>query len=188
MGGGEDEMDGVGDARFFGLRVASPKDEGDGVCFLVDEVDDGIGECFPAFIFVGIGLGMAHGQDGVEQEDALFCPCGEIAVVRGADAKVGVEFFVDVDEGWGRRRGAFYGEAQAVGLVVAVVGILSENEHLDAGIGGEVEGVEDIVHGGMDFRAPVFGDKKLAQGFVGWGFKSGRQQRCPVVMENFSHG
>lgn len=99
------------------------------------------------------GVVGANGQRCVEQEDALFGPVGEITVAGDGHTYVLVQFFEDVDEA-GRRGDAFGdGEAKAVSLSGAVIGILTEQDDLDLFEGGGVEGVEDEPAGGIDGAA-----------------------------------
>jgi len=71
-----------------------------------DFADDPIGEFGPA------DPGMAHGivgtdsKGGIEQQDALLCPVGQVAMVWDGHADIGVELFKDIDQG-GRRGDAF---------------------------------------------------------------------------------
>ena len=83
----------------------------------------------PAAVGVAVGLVRAHRQARVEQQDAAVRPGGQQAAFFGRRFEgVGVfdlEELVDVGEGggrWGRRAD---GEAEAVGLVEAVVGVLA---------------------------------------------------------------
>ena len=77
---------------------------------------------------VRVCLAGAYGEAGVEEEDALVGPRGEQAAVLGRRAEIGVFFLdgcVDVLEGGWSRGWRPDGEAQAVGLVVTVIGVLS---------------------------------------------------------------
>ena len=70
-----------------------------------------------------------------------------------ADAEVGFELLEDVLE---RRRGRHaraHREAQAVRLAGPVVRVLAEDQHLDVGVGREVQGGEHLVVGGEHLMA-----------------------------------
>ena len=85
------------DKRAFFLRVAAPEDEDEVFALFGQAADDGVGKGFPAQCGVGVGLAGTDGEDGVEQEDALFCPVLQAAVVRDAETgDVVGKFFVDV--------------------------------------------------------------------------------------------
>lgn len=89
----------------------------------------------------------AHRQAGVDHEHAPLCPGDEKAAVVGGCDKVGVALFdalVDVDEGGGCACGWSDGEAEAVGLVVVVVGVLADYYCFD-GVEGGVSGPGDVV-------------------------------------------
>ena len=90
----------------------------------------------------------AHGQAGVEEQDAALSPGGEETTVVGGRREgwvVAREGFVDVFEGGRGGRGRLDGEGEAVGLVVVVVGVLAEDHGFDcvergvAGPGGTTE-------------------------------------------------
>lgn len=79
-----------------------------------------------------VGLTVLHCQRGVEHEDPLFSPLGKVSVGRGfLNEFVGYQVFVDVFEGRGRGDGFQHTEAESVGLVGLMVGILTHNDHLD---------------------------------------------------------
>jgi hypothetical protein len=96
---------------------------------------------------VAVGLVRAHRQAGVDHEHAPLCPGDEKAAVVGGCDEVGVTLFdalVDVDEGGGCACGWSDGEAEAVGLVVVVVGVLA-NYYCFDGVEGGVSGPDDVV-------------------------------------------
>lgn len=81
----------------------------------------------------------AHGQAGVEEQDAALSPGGEETTVVGGRREgwvVAREGFVDVFEGGRGGRGRLDGEGEAVGLVVVVVGVLAEDYGFDCVEGG----------------------------------------------------
>jgi len=153
VGGFEDKMFSFVHEGLLFLGEFAPEEE-DGVFFLCrDLCDHRVGEFCPADLGMAHGFVRADGKGSVEEEDALFGPVGEIAVVGDGHADVGVQFFEYIDEGgWGWD--AFLDrEAEAVGLAGAVVGVLAEEDDLDFVEGGCVEGVEDESAGGVDGAA-----------------------------------
>lgn len=78
-----------------------------------------------------VGLVRSHRQTRIEKQYATICPWGEqTSFLRRRFEAVGVFFlekFVDVCEGWGGRGGRADGEAETVGLVWPMVGILAED-------------------------------------------------------------
>lgn len=99
-------------------------------------------EALPAFSGVAVGLVRAHGETGVEEENAAVCPGGEEAASVGRGVKGRVVRFqggVDVLQGWRSRGGRADGEAETVGLVEVVVGVLADDDGFD-GRKGRVAG------------------------------------------------
>ena len=82
-----------------------------------------------------VGLVRSHRQTRIEKQYATICPRGEqTSFLRRRFEAVGILFlekFIDVCEGWGRRGGRADGEAETVGLVWTMVGILAEDDAFD---------------------------------------------------------
>ena len=149
QGGGvrrsEDEVAAAVDERAFFLCVAAPEDEDEVFALFGQAADDGVGKGFPAQCGVGVGLAGADGEDGVEQEDALFRPVLQAAVVRDAETgDVVGKFFVDVLQGGRDVDARTDGKGQSVRLSFAVVGVLAEDDGFDLAKFGGFEGVEDV--------------------------------------------
>ena len=85
----------------------------------------------------------ADGERGVEQQHALTGPAAQAAT--GGDGGAGVvgHLLEDILERRGEGHAVGHGEAEALGLAGLVVGVLAEDDDLDAVEGAEVEGVED---------------------------------------------
>jgi hypothetical protein len=151
------------------LGVAAPEDEHDRVGLVVDLPDDGVGELLPALVLVGIGGVGLHGEHGVDHEHALLGPGDEIPVIGDLAAHLVAQFLVHVEERGRRLDAGLDGEAQAVGLVVVVVGVLAEQEHVDLVVRGVFEGREDLVLGGEHLvLGPLAGDELHQLGEVGF--------------------
>src|SRR5665648_1174055 len=69
-----------------------PEDEHHAVGLLVDGFDHFVGELLPASSVMLIGYIPSHRERRVEQQDALTCPALKVAVLRGPDAEVRVQF------------------------------------------------------------------------------------------------
>ena len=106
------------------LRVSSPEDEDDRVCFVVDLADDGVREILPALAFVGIDFTGADGEDGVEHQDALLRPGHKVAVVWNAEADVVLQLLKNVFQRRGRFDARPHGEAEAVRLIFVRIRVL----------------------------------------------------------------
>ena len=142
--GGEDEVLGGVDEGDFGLGLGAPKEEDDVRATFGDEADEGVGEGFPAFAGVREGGVGVDGEDGVEQEDALLGPGGEVAAVDvGGAAEVGLNLGENVAQGGRGLGGLADGEGEAVGMAGGGIRVLPEDD--DAGVceGAEGEGGEE---------------------------------------------
>lgn len=99
-------------------------------------------EPLPSLAGVTVRRVCANSQTSVEHKDTPLCPGNEeTPVIRGWH-KVWVVLFdalVDVDEGRGCAGGWADGEAEAVGLVFVVVGVLADDDGFD-GVEGGVAG------------------------------------------------
>ena len=76
--------------------MGTPKQEHDGFFSLGKQRNSTVGETLPTLVFVGVGGGVTHGEDGVEKKYASLCPLTEIAVVGRLKTKLCVEFLVDI--------------------------------------------------------------------------------------------
>jgi len=90
-------------------------------------------------IRMAIRLVRADRETGVEHEHTAIGPEGKETAIFGGRGEVGIVFFdggVDVFKGGGRGGGGADGEAEAMGLVEVVVGVLAEDDGFDGGEGG----------------------------------------------------
>jgi len=99
---------------------------------------------------MAIRLVRADRKAGIQHKYPAVCPWGEEAPVLGGRDEGRIVFFdgdVDVlERGWGGGGGAD-GEAEAVGLVEVVVGVLAEDDGFD-GVEGGVAGPAAEKRGG----------------------------------------
>lgn len=146
----EDEVFGLVDEDLFFLGELAPEEEDDMFFAGRHLRDHGIGELGPADLGVAHGFIGAYGERGIEEEDALLGPVSEVAVVGDGHTDILTQFFKDIDEGGWRGDGFLDGEAEAVGLAGAMVGVLSQQDDLDLIEGSSVEGVEDKAAGRID--------------------------------------
>ena len=105
-------------------------------------INDFLRELLPPVIRMAICLVRAHRETGVEKEDSAVCPWGEEAAVlgrRGESRVVVFEGYVNVFQGGWRGDGGANGEAETVGLVEVVVGVLADDDDFD-GVEGGVSG------------------------------------------------
>ncbi len=109
-------------------------------------VNDLLRELLPSSARVAIWFVCTHRKARVEQQDAAVGPGGQETAVVGWGFERGVvllEGLVHVLEGRRRAGGRADGEAEAVGLVDVVVGVLAEDDGFDC------------IEGGMARPAPV---------------------------------
>jgi hypothetical protein len=117
------------------LCWSAPSEEHDAVrADLGHCIDDLLGQQLPALSRVRVRITSTDSQACVQEQHTAICPWGQEAALVWWGLVVGVvdlERLVDVLEGrWGGCRWA-NGEAEAMCLVGAVVGILTGNDHLD---------------------------------------------------------
>jgi len=129
------------DALDSALRWLAPGQEHHASCTLRSHgVDDLLCELLPSFVRVGVRGVRLHRQACVEQQDAAVGPWREKPTVlrrRSEGWIVPFEALVDVLQGWRSGCGRADGEAEAVCLVVVVVGILADDDGFD-GLEGSV--------------------------------------------------
>lgn len=121
-------------------RGASPRQKNDAIRpHLCHRVNHLLRKRFPSASFVRIGFASPHGQHRVDHEDTAVSPGRQQTPVIWRGFERGVVFLqcdVDVLQGWGCTGRGSHGEAEAVGLIGAVVGILAQDDCLDSVEGG----------------------------------------------------
>lgn len=116
-------------------RGAAPSQEHYACCaHLRDGVDHLLSQELPALAGVRVSFAGPDSQARIEEQDAAVRPWRQQTALIGWSLEVGVVFLeglVDVLEGWwGVSRWAD-GEAEPVGLIGAVIGILTGDDGLD---------------------------------------------------------
>ncbi len=138
------------DQRELLLRVVAPEHEDRGVGAGGDGPDHGVGDLLPALALVGVGLACAHRQHRVEEEHPLLGPRHQIPVVRDRQAELLLHLLVDVAQGGRRLHARPHGEAQAVPLPLAVVGVLAEDQDLHLVVRSRFQSREHLLPGRID--------------------------------------
>lgn len=91
-------------------------------------INDLLSKAFPSFTRMAVCFVCPYRKACIQQQDATVRPWGQQSSVLRRRLEVGVvllECFVYILKGgWGRRR-CTHGEAQAVGLVDVVIGVLA---------------------------------------------------------------
>ena len=111
------------------LRRRAPGQEHDASPSLLGhDVNNFLREVLPTFVSMAVRFVRADGEAGVEQQDSSIGPRCEEPAVLGWSVEVRVVFLeggVHVLQAWWSRRRWTDGEAEAVGLVDVVVGVLA---------------------------------------------------------------
>ena len=139
-----------------GLCRCSPEHVDNGAVLGIHGLQDRVCELLPAVTPVGIGLVGADRQDSVQKEDSLSGPFDQISVVRHITAYIIMKLFVDIYKRRRCRTAGPHREAHAVGLSLAVIGILSQDHNTDTAERSLMEGIEKILSGRIYRIGPVF--------------------------------
>lgn len=108
-------------------------------------IDDLLREPLPALLRMAIRFMRSDRKTRVQQQHAAVSPRGEQAAVVGRSFEKRVilfERFVYIFEGRGSGCWCTHGEAEAVGLVEVVIGVLADDDGFDSGE-GSMSGPED---------------------------------------------
>lgn len=121
------------------LRGAAPSQEHNTSRPLrIHNLNNLLRELLPTLIRMTVCLVRSHGQARIQQQHTVIRPRRQQTAVLRGRAELGIVFlegFVDVLEGWWSGRGRSDGEAETVGLVYVVVGVLAEDYGFDSGEG-----------------------------------------------------
>ena len=119
-----------------GLSIASPEDGHAWTSAAYQRLDGAIGHALPAASSMRARLARLHREDPVEQEHALVCPGGQVAVVWGCDAEIGFELAIDVGEtARERTHGGCDREREPDRVSGRRVRVLADDEHPDVAKG-----------------------------------------------------
>src|SRR5579883_860309 len=100
------------------------------MALLVDSRNNGVGEFFPAVVFVRVGLMSTHCQHRVEQKYTLLRPGDQVAIIRDMATHVVAQLLKYVHERWRWLHAGTNREREAVRLIVVVIGIRSEERRV----------------------------------------------------------
>ena len=169
----------VGDGAFL-LGVTAPEHVDDALPAHGDGADDGVGEGLPALSGVRGRFVGPHGEHRVEQQYALLGPAVEVARERHGYARVVGDLLENVLE---RRRKGYavgHGETEAVGLSGSVVGVLPDDDHLQAVERAFVECAEDVAAARKNAVRGIFAAHEIDQSCEIGLLEFGSQQFLPV--------
>ena len=135
------------------LSWLAPKEKDHFAALTVYHFNHMVCELLPATFGMRVGFAVLNGQRGIQEENSLFSPFGKISV-SGCLGNVFErdEVFVHIFERRRRRNWLENTEAEAMGLVGLMIGILSDDDNLDTGDGSGSEGIEDVFHFGVDLN------------------------------------
>ena len=169
------------------LGVVAPQHVHDLLLVGGDGADHGVREGFPSLAGMRGGAVGTDGQHRVEQQHPLFGPAVEIAAGGNGGSRVVVNLLEDVAERGRKGNPVVHREAEAVGLPVAVVGVLSDDDHLQGVERAFVEGAEDVAAAREDALRGIFlpheGGEVVEVGLV----EFGSQNRLPVRCDFYVH-
>ena len=93
---------GGGDRRFF-LRLRAPEEEGDRLRKAAEGGNDLGCKFLPAEVRVTVRLSRSDGQNGVEQQNALPCPCAQISLRGRLCGKILPQLTENIPQRWRQR-------------------------------------------------------------------------------------
>ena len=112
-----------------------------------------VGEGLPAEMGVGVGHARLYRQHRIEQQHPCLAQDSRKTVIRcDKTRQILLHLLVDIHQGGACAPGQ-HREAEAVGLIRAVIGILAQDRHLDLVQLGQLEGVEDLGRRRIDHLA-----------------------------------
>ncbi len=166
------------------LRIGAPEDEHYRAVLPRDEFDHRVRKLLPAALLVRSRLAHFHRQHAVEQQNALLGPMGKVAMARRIDAEVRLHLLVDVDKAWRWAHAVLDGEAEAMGLPFAMIGVLPQYDDADLVERGQIERTEIFIALGEDALACLlFSQQEFAQIAHDRRGEHAFQWLCPTVVE-----
>ena len=84
------------------LGMTAPEQKHQPLTLTIQMFDGLVGKLLPTLLLVGGSLAGFHGKHRIEQQHALLCPMGQVAMGRYLDSQIPMDFLVDIDQ---RRRG-----------------------------------------------------------------------------------
>lgn len=142
--GGEDEMTLAVDELPLALGITAPEHEDQIITLFVEGSDGGIGEFLPAFVLMAASAMRLYGKGGVEQQDTLFRPTGEVARCGYRLAEVAIEFLVDIIQRRRYRYPLADGKTEPLRLPEFMVRVLPDDDHADTVERTYIKGTEDL--------------------------------------------
>lgn len=179
----KDEMSRISDQLAFCTRRRAPKQENDRLLALVEDRDDAVGKDLPSPSLMALRSPLTDGQGGVEEQNPLLCPGREITRLWGRHTDITLQLLVDVAKRRGRGYSLADRKAEPVRLTRAVVGVLAEDDRLDALARSELQSAEDIEHRGIDAPRSVFLLQKLPKLKIVRSFKFAPEQSVPIIFK-----
>ena len=142
--GGEDKMTLAVDILPLALGVTAPEHEDKVITLFVEGRNGSIGEFLPTFVLMASGAVRLYGKGGVEQQDTLFRPTGEVARCGYRLAEVAVEFLVDIIQRRRYRYPLADRETEPLRLPEFMVRVLPDDDHADTVERTYIKGTEDL--------------------------------------------
>lgn len=169
------------------LRIATPQHIDNTLLALGNKPHHRIGKSFPASSCVRSCLVRPDGQNSVEHQHSLFRPAVEISTQRHGLTHIISHLLEDIAQRWRKIHSIIHREAQAIGLSVSVIGILTDNHHLQVIEWAFIEGTKYISRSRKYLARGVLRLYKIDQlrkvGFI----KLLLQQRFPIFRNSDIH-
>ena len=98
----------------------------------------------------------ADGQDGVEEQNSLFCPLVQRTAFRNRRAEIGIQLLENVPERGRKFHARTHRKGKSVRLPVIMIGILSENQYTDFVRRSQAERAEEVFPGRKNLFLRIF--------------------------------
>lgn len=163
MGRLQHEVALVVDDETLALGIAAPEHKHQMLALAVEAADDGVGKRFPPAALMRTGTVGLHRQGGVEQQHALLGPAAQTAALGSGPPEVVLDFLENILQRRGLRHAVGHRETEALGLPRLMVGVLPDDDHLDAAERAQVEGVEYLRAGRVTRAGTVSSAHKVGE-------------------------
>lgn len=131
------------DERCLAACWCTPQEEHEMVAARAEQADDFVGERLPTLPTMAEGLMLSHGEAGVEQEHPLPGPACQVATHGDGGTRLGLYLLKDITQGRRKFHAIIDTETQSMSLTYPMIGILTQDDHLDLIEGSAVESIKD---------------------------------------------
>ena len=150
------QMPRIRDQVHLALRISPPQQEYDRILSFIQKPNDLIRQLFPTAMCMRIRLTLPYGQNRVQHQYSLLCPCAKITVGRNAAAEIIMQFRKNILQGRRRSNALLYRKAQTVRLVSSMIWILSQYNDLHILVCRIFQRVKNVIHIRKDLLCRIF--------------------------------